>query len=337
MDDDRQRQWLDAHSARAAITRRLEARFGSSAEDVVATAIERAGQRRLRDEAEAAALTAHIAEQLGIDAWRRERTAAKYAPQLVDVRYVPSPEDLYLDRELRSRAAQAVQALPPDRREALVALADDVPVTEIAERLGRSVYAVKHLIARAREQVRAELRDVELAIGTWWARRRRSVAEVAASPALASVGSALVIALTVASPVVGPLLSHPGAADRPGAVALAAFTTDSIDAAANTSARGLLTGPRASRQSASRDADGIDGAIDVGQSYYDYVARPVVGAAPSSVTAKTGRGPTGVRTPDSGPRPYATHDDGDVVQDTLDCLAEPVITPQQIGCRRPEG
>jgi RNA polymerase sigma factor (sigma-70 family) len=336
MEEDRQRQWwLDAHHARASITRRLEARFGSSAEDVVATAVERAGQRQFRDDAQAAALTAHIAEKLGIDVWRRERTAAKYAPQLVDVNYAPSPEDLYLDQELRSRVAQAVQALPPDRRDALVALADDVPVTEIAERLGRSVYAVKHLVARAREQVRAQLRDAELTLVAWWARRKRAADDIATSPALATVGSAMVIALTVAAPVAGQLLSYTFSAyDSPvREVAFAAFETDPVDNVANVANRNGAGGPLA-RPAVPSEAGLLDGAVDdAGQTYYRTVAKPALDAIPSSIEAKADGHDVNVHSHEAdSPRAAATHDDGDAVEDTLDCLVDQVWTPWRFGC-----
>jgi RNA polymerase sigma-70 factor (ECF subfamily) len=76
-------------------------------------------------------------------------------PGILDLQ---GPMALVLDRELRAAIEEAVAALPPLQREALVLFEyEELPLSEISVIVGADVGAVKARLHRAREQLRRSL------------------------------------------------------------------------------------------------------------------------------------------------------------------------------------
>ena len=199
VDDAHARYVQDAFAEHERMVRALAARF--DCEDVeghVAEAFARCCAAEVSDAEHAVKWVARVAGHLAIDAKRGHAVARRHAPQLMAPATTESAEDRYLDRELLQRTAAAVAALPPDQRDVMLALADGLRASDIAERVGKSVDAVKHVIARSRQRLREQLRDVELGIAAWGARLRRRAREL---PYGASVGwtSVLMVSPALAS------------------------------------------------------------------------------------------------------------------------------------------
>jgi RNA polymerase sigma-70 factor (ECF subfamily) len=75
---------------------------------------------------------------------------------------VASPSRVLRREERLDRLQQALSKLPPDYREVLrLSRLERLKVKEIAQRLGRSEHAVKHLMARAMKELRATFGDTE--------------------------------------------------------------------------------------------------------------------------------------------------------------------------------
>ena len=334
MDKHRHRRWLVAHDTRHRLVGPLAARFGDGAEDLADIAMERCAGMELGDESQAPYVMWRIAWGLGIDAHRREQTARKYAPQLVTATSSASAEDIYLDRELGRRAVAAVNRLAPDKRDALLAVADGLTAEEIARKLGRSVDAVKHLIARGRAQVRKQLLDAELALLGLRARYRRYRESRSVDPAtLAVTADALLPAVAAAAAVVlaFALATHTThepsyAAQQPSATAPPATVTDRSDEWA----RPVRWTSAAPQHASGSSADPLS------RAYPDFTQRidQTLDDAPKTPPARKGvPGGRGV-----GARPGGIEyepDADDPVGDLGYCLTHPVVSPTSVGCEEP--
>jgi len=85
---------------------------------------------------------------------------ASMAPALEDQRD-PDPAEALQTRELRERVRQAIAALPPRQRTAvLLRRFDDLSQAEVGEVMRMSEKAVKSLLARARESLRRTMEDL---------------------------------------------------------------------------------------------------------------------------------------------------------------------------------
>ena len=74
----------------------------------------------------------------------------------------PSPSRILRREERFDRLQEALSKMPADYREVLrLSRMERMKIKEIAERMGRSEYAVKHLMARAVKQLRETFGDTE--------------------------------------------------------------------------------------------------------------------------------------------------------------------------------
>jgi RNA polymerase sigma-70 factor (ECF subfamily) len=81
-------------------------------------------------------------------------------PQYADPSARPAHDEL-VEREFQSRVLAAIQRLPEKQRTAVMLCRyEELPYEDIATVLGVSVGATKSLLHRAREALRAELRDI---------------------------------------------------------------------------------------------------------------------------------------------------------------------------------
>ena len=325
MDDSAWQHVLAAQEAQSDITRALGRRFGDDAEDYVAEALLRVCTASTRDDAHAKRLTATTATGLAIDASRHRGVVRKNAPRLADPTTSESPEDAYIDTELRRRVAHAVAELPPLQRDVMLRYADGRPAKDIAEQVGRSTYSVKHVIARTLHQLREQLRDAELAILAWRLRRRRRALDIAASPALAVSMPAFAVVVTLSLPLAGrvpALLLR--ALNRP---TIAAGRTTSDGDLRDTTPSGLLHVRTAHRSAPTpRRANTVD----------DAVARTFA-QVPRKAEVRT--------QDDGGPGVFAKKTDGqqpvvqrepdydDPIGDAVYCVENVEISPTYVGCR----
>ena len=105
---------------------------------------------------------ARIARNVVIDQAKHSRRSAHL--QLPDRLPAdgPSPSQALRRDERFSRLECAIGELPPDYREVLrLSVLERLQVKEIARRMNRSEYAVKHLMARATRKLRASFGDTE--------------------------------------------------------------------------------------------------------------------------------------------------------------------------------
>lgn len=92
-----------------------------------------------------------------LDAWPGQDEDGSPAATLTDER-VPDPADGLAAEDVSAAVRRAIAALPEKQRIAVVlARYHDMPYAEIAKTLGSSEQAIKSLIHRARETLRAEL------------------------------------------------------------------------------------------------------------------------------------------------------------------------------------
>jgi RNA polymerase sigma-70 factor (ECF subfamily) len=107
--------------------------------------------------------TRHPAESL--NAPRGENPDA--APWQLEDRSIAQPVDQVLEAELESKIQEALTALPPNQRVAVLLCRDpDLSYEDIARILGCSVSATKSLIHRGRESLKARLKPY-LRTGAW--------------------------------------------------------------------------------------------------------------------------------------------------------------------------
>jgi RNA polymerase sigma factor (sigma-70 family) len=88
---------------------------------------------------------------------RRLSVARRFVVRLVDRRTAESPEARHLRLDVEPALREAVLALPPDARVALVMAARGAAGADIAAAIGRSEAATRTLLTRARQRVRARL------------------------------------------------------------------------------------------------------------------------------------------------------------------------------------
>lgn len=175
MDRRIEQRLIAVHAARAKITRSLQGRYrdGEAADYVDEAILRMAVAEDIRDEAHACAWTTTKAHGLAIDASRHRRSVIRHAAKVAAPDTCESAEDVCLRMVDGQRAMQFLRDLPPAQRAALSAQADGSSLEEIAEELGRSVYAVKNLLRRAKSTVRQRLEGAQLGLAAAAARCRR--------------------------------------------------------------------------------------------------------------------------------------------------------------------
>jgi RNA polymerase sigma-70 factor, ECF subfamily len=107
-----------------------------------------------------------VAKRKIVDRYRRELRLPRISYDPLELRELPSegpaggpltstafgPEELCLDSERRERVRACLEALPPERRYALILkYVDGLSVAELARILGKSDKAAEALLSRARE------------------------------------------------------------------------------------------------------------------------------------------------------------------------------------------
>jgi RNA polymerase sigma-70 factor, ECF subfamily len=100
-----------------------------------------------------------VTANLVLSRGRRISVAQRFLGRLVDRRHGESPESRHLRLAIDPALREAVLALPPDARVAVVMAARGATGREIAEAIGRSEAATRTLLTRARQRVRARLDD----------------------------------------------------------------------------------------------------------------------------------------------------------------------------------
>jgi len=100
-----------------------------------------------------------VTANLVLSRGRRISVAQRFLGRLVDRRHGESPESRHLRLSIDPALREAVLALPPDARVAVVMAARGASGREIAEAIGRSEAATRTLLTRARQRVRARLDD----------------------------------------------------------------------------------------------------------------------------------------------------------------------------------
>jgi len=100
-----------------------------------------------------------VTANLVLSRGRRISVAQRFLGRLVDRRHGESPESRHLRLAIDPALREAILALPPDARVAVVMAARGASGREIAEAIGRSEAATRTLLTRARQRVRARLED----------------------------------------------------------------------------------------------------------------------------------------------------------------------------------
>ena len=100
-----------------------------------------------------------VTANLVLSRGRRLSVAQRFLGRLAERRHAESPEARHLRLAIDPALRDAVLALPPDARIAVVMAARGASGREIAEAIGRSDAATRTLLTRARQRVRAALED----------------------------------------------------------------------------------------------------------------------------------------------------------------------------------
>jgi RNA polymerase sigma factor (sigma-70 family) len=108
-----------------------------------------------------AAWVAQVARHLTISRARRNSTATKFAPRLVDRSEGDDPAASVLAAERAAAVHRALAGLRPVERRAVVLAAQGVGGPEIATRIGRSQLATRALLCRARRRMRPMLVEAD--------------------------------------------------------------------------------------------------------------------------------------------------------------------------------
>ena len=98
-----------------------------------------------------------VTANLVLSRGRRISVAERFIGRLADRRHAESPEARHLRLTIDPALRDAVLALRPDARVAVVMAARGCSGREIAEAIGRSEAATRTLLTRSRQQVRARL------------------------------------------------------------------------------------------------------------------------------------------------------------------------------------
>ncbi|HWL38005.1 MAG TPA: sigma-70 family RNA polymerase sigma factor [Frankiaceae bacterium] len=325
----------DAYAERDKIVRSIARRFDDDAEGVVAEAYAQCCEADVRDEDHAARWVARAATHLAIDATRAHTVARRYAPKLAAPGTAESAEDRYLETELHRRVASAVEAMPPDQREVMQAYAEGFKNGEIAKRVGRSVYAVKHVIARSLKQLREQLHEAELALIAFCARRRRATnAAVVVSPSMIALLPAAAVAVCVAVPVAGQRaalilrLHH----DRMGQAGYSTAYGD--EESARSPGLAIMGAPRANRAAAGSDPS--DAVAETRREVARRIDVAVDRVPPAAIEVGPEDQSTWAKPRDGAPsRAEYEPDPDDPVGDLTYCVTHPVITPERVYCEQP--
>ena len=130
-------------------------------EDVVQEALARAIKSGVSLEAEQWLRT--VAKRVAIDQHRRRRETPSGAPVELE-NYAPStegdPEETFIRSERSAAVREALAALPPRYRQALIAYSEEDSPAGVAKRLGLSAAATWTLLSRARSRLRLQLESV---------------------------------------------------------------------------------------------------------------------------------------------------------------------------------
>ena len=130
-------------------------------EDVVQEALARAIKSGVSLEAEQWLRT--VAKRVAIDQHRRRRETPSGAPVELE-RYAPAtdgnPEETLIRSERSAAVREALAALPPRYRQALIAYSEEDSPAGVAKRLGLSAAATWTLLSRARSRLRLQLESV---------------------------------------------------------------------------------------------------------------------------------------------------------------------------------
>jgi RNA polymerase sigma factor (sigma-70 family) len=151
----------EAHARDLNAFARSLVREREAAEDVVAEAylrlVREVGAGRQPDDVRA--WLYRVVANLVMSRGRRLTVARRFLVHLVDRRSSESPEARHLRLDVDPALREAVLALPPDSRVALVMAARGASGVEIAAAIGRSEAATRTLLTRARQRVRARLEE----------------------------------------------------------------------------------------------------------------------------------------------------------------------------------
>lgn len=135
--------------------------FGNDSEDLVQEALTRAIAHGVPVEAVPWLRT--VTRRLAIDRARRAREVASgdsFDMHDLAVDGAAGPEDLVLSGERAQAVREALDALPPRYREALVAYANDGSASTVAKQMSLSSQATWTLLSRARDRLRRQLERV---------------------------------------------------------------------------------------------------------------------------------------------------------------------------------
>jgi RNA polymerase sigma factor (sigma-70 family) len=149
----------EAHARDLNAFARSLVREREAAEDLVAEAylrlVREACEGRLPDDVRG--WLYRVTANLVLSRGRRIAVARRFVSRLVDRRTGESPEARHLRLDIAADLRDALLALPPDARVAVVMAARGSSGREIADAIGRSEAATRTLLTRARQKVRARL------------------------------------------------------------------------------------------------------------------------------------------------------------------------------------
>ncbi len=216
-------------------------------EDVVQEALARAIKSGVSLEAEQWLRT--VAKRVAIDQHRRRRETPSGAPVELE-NLAPAtdgdPEETFIRAERSAAVREALAALPPRYRQALVAYSEEDSPAGVAKRLGLSAAATWTLLSRARTRLRLQLESVGFVPAfVGMARARwRGFAAAGAAAGVAATAAIIPHAVTPKQTPSKPKVQHVAvAAPTPdGAIAKKSLVlrvstdkvTDTVDSAVDT-------------------------------------------------------------------------------------------------------
>lgn len=193
-------------------------------EDVVQEALARAIKSGVSLEAEQWLRT--VAKRVAIDQHRRRRETPSGAPVELE-NYAPAtdgdPEEAFIRSERSAAVREALAALPPRYRQALIAYSEEDSPAGVAKRLGLSAAATWTLLSRARSRLRLQLESVGFvpALVSITRTRWRGFAAAGAVAATAATAAIVPGAVTPTDPPARPKVQHVAVAPATAAPAAA--------------------------------------------------------------------------------------------------------------------